>query len=494
VNIRTAIIFAAGDGTRFRPYSQKTPKTLFQINGEALLARHIRQLNTVFDLEEIIVLTGSAHSLITNSVDGLATKTPLRCHKVPPQLIRHGLIGGYAFLATLPLKGPFLALLGDEYYEITDLKRLAAFLPMYKGTLVVGVKRVDEFHNYFGNFSIDYDEETGGIATLIEKPRVISSSFFGAGLLISNQNLCKSAEENLVTGKNMIQVINEFFLPTAVNPQGFLLDGTYANINQREDVFRLKKKLRSNGKISIDAVIPALNEEASIGYVVEDLKRFVNDVHVLDNESTDNTAAIARKAGAIVHTACYAGYGHAIREGLTKAKGDLIIITEADGSFTASDLAKMLAYIYDVDAVIGTRTHREFIESDAGFSSLQILVNILYGRALSVLWWNRKARFSDVGCSFRLVWKDTIKDIYANLSSDGPEFAPELVIELLNHWCRVVEVPITYRRRLGGRSKFSRNLLSLSYTALRMSTLICKRRVASWCSNLSTISQSLLRR
>ena len=56
MNIRTAIIFAAGDGTRFRPYSQKTPKTLFQINGEALLARHIRQLNTVFDLEEIIVL------------------------------------------------------------------------------------------------------------------------------------------------------------------------------------------------------------------------------------------------------------------------------------------------------------------------------------------------------------------------------------------------------------------------------------------------------
>ncbi len=75
-------------------------------------------------------------------------------------------------------------------------------------------------------------------------------------------------------------------------------------------------------------------------------------------------------------------------------------------------------------------------------------------------------------------------EIEGRLTAEGPEFAPELIVELLNDWARVVEVPINYFPRIGGTSKFSGSFFRLAITATRMAILILNRRLSSWYTNL----------
>ncbi|HZM00844.1 MAG TPA: glycosyltransferase, partial [Planctomycetota bacterium] len=99
-------------------------------------------------------------------------------------------------------------------------------------------------------------------------------------------------------------------------------------------------------------VVPCYNEEASIAAVVRDFKaqEHVDRVFVADNNSRDGSAARAAEAGAEIVPAPRQGYGEALRAGLDHAVAqglDVVVLTEADGSFRASDLPKLLAYLPD---------------------------------------------------------------------------------------------------------------------------------------------------
>jgi glycosyltransferase involved in cell wall biosynthesis len=86
---------------------------------------------------------------------------------------------------------------------------------------------------------------------------------------------------------------------------------------------------------------------------------------VVNNSSRDRTAEVACEHGARVESVSLKGYGDSIKHGLDNAVGDILIITEADHSFRAKDLDKLLEYLKDADMVIGTRTTREMIAQGA---------------------------------------------------------------------------------------------------------------------------------
>ena len=138
----------------------------------------------------------------------------------------------------------------------------------------------------------------------------------------------------------------------------------YFNINTADDYNYAQFKMRSAvfGHRKVSVVIPAYNEEHSIGYVVRDFLPAVDEVLVVDNSSEDRTAEVARQAGARVETVRLKGYGDTIRHGLDCAEGDILVVAEADYSFRARDLSKLLEYLKDADMVIGTRTTREMVE------------------------------------------------------------------------------------------------------------------------------------
>ena len=86
---------------------------------------------------------------------------------------------------------------------------------------------------------------------------------------------------------------------------------------------------------------------------------WLDEILVIANNCTDRTAALATDAGARVVDEAEPGYGAALMRGMSEAKGDIFVLVEADGSFAARDLEKLLIYLDDASMVMGTRTTRQ---------------------------------------------------------------------------------------------------------------------------------------
>jgi hypothetical protein len=95
---------------------------------------------------------------------------------------------------------------------------------------------------------------------------------------------------------------------------------------------------------------------------------------------------------------------------------------------------------------------------------------------VEALWWGQEPRFTDVGCTYRALWRDAWLAIRDRVGATGPEFSTEMMIEVLLARRRIVEIPVSYYPRLAGESKHSTSLGRLARTALRMLRLIFAKR------------------
>jgi glycosyltransferase involved in cell wall biosynthesis len=123
---------------------------------------------------------------------------------------------------------------------------------------------------------------------------------------------------------------------------------------------------------TVSLVIPAYNEEATIRQVVEEFRGepHIDEILVVDNNCKDRTAALAAAAGARVVAEAKPGYGAALMAGMSAAKGDILVLVEADGSFRARDVVKLLVYLDDAGMVMGTRTTKQMVEQGANMRFL----------------------------------------------------------------------------------------------------------------------------
>ena len=119
--------------------------------------------------------------------------------------------------------------------------------------------------------------------------------------------------------------------------------------------------------MKISVIIPAFNEQDSISQCVLEFKKlfFVSEVIVVDNNSSDKTKSFAKKSGAIVISEKQQGYGAAIATGIKFAKGDYICVCEADQTFIASDLKRLVTYLDQFEVVLGSRTSNNLVWSGA---------------------------------------------------------------------------------------------------------------------------------
>lgn len=208
-------------------------------------------------------------------------------------------------------------------------------------------------------------------------------------------------------------------------------------------------------KISI--VIPALNEEGIVGKTVrsvpvEKLKENGLDVEivVVDNASTDNTAQEAREAGARVVYGEKRGYGNAYLKGFSEAKGDIIVMGDADGTYPFEMTYEFIQPILngEADFVMGSRLKGD-IKKGAMPALHKYIGNPFLTWMLNALF---KAGISDSHCGMRAIKKDTINKL--GLKSPGMEFASEMVIEAARNNVKIAEIPINYYPR-EGESKLS---------------------------------------
>ncbi len=193
-------------------------------------------------------------------------------------------------------------------------------------------------------------------------------------------------------------------------------------------------------------IIPAYNEEASIGLVLRDLPRdLVAEIIVVDNNSTDDTAARARAAGATVVSERRQGYGYACLAGLAYARQlepDVVVFLDADYSDHPEELPRLLQPIRDgYDLVIGSRML-------GGAEPGALLPQARWGNRLAVFLIRLLFgfRYTDLG-PFRAVTWAALERLRMQDRTFG--WTVEMQVKALKLGLKVTEVPVRYRARIG---------------------------------------------
>lgn len=213
-------------------------------------------------------------------------------------------------------------------------------------------------------------------------------------------------------------------------------------------------------------IIPALDEEHSIGALLDGVDRaVVRDVIVGDNGSRDATAAVARSRGATVVRVDERGYGAACAGALSAMAGDVdvVLFMDADGSDDPAEIPLVLAPILSgqADLVIGSRA-LGVVERGA-LTPQQRFGNWLATRLIALLY---RYRYTDLG-PFRAIRRELLDRIGMRDRRYG--WTVEMQVRALQLGARVAEVPVRYRKRIG-KSKISgtvRGVVLAGYWILR---------------------------
>ena len=195
---------------------------------------------------------------------------------------------------------------------------------------------------------------------------------------------------------------------------------------------------------SITVIIPCLNEEQGIGKVLHAMPPFVDEIIVVDNGSTDGTAAVAASLGAKVITEELRGYGRAYRRGFAAATGDLIVTLDGDHSYPIDGVSYLLeAFLHlDVDFLNASRFP---VRDSRAMSFKHKFGNLVLSLATSILFF-RWVRDSQSG--MWVLRRSILEDM--KLEADGMAFSEEIKIEAIrNRQIRFGEIAILYSTRLG---------------------------------------------
>ncbi|WP_246984025.1 glycosyltransferase family 2 protein [Halorientalis marina] len=225
--------------------------------------------------------------------------------------------------------------------------------------------------------------------------------------------------------------------------------------------------------------MPAYNEEPNICDAVSSFAALdtVDEVIVVDNNSTDQTAQIARQNGATVVPEPRQGYGYACRRGLDEAtdRAELAVLVEPDGTFMTRDVQKLLVYADDCDLVLGTRTSSEFIWDEAKMGPFLRWGNWGLAKLIEVLF--NTTNLTDVGCTYRLIDADSYEMIRNSLMVGGSHFSPEMIVRASQNNLEMIQIPVNYQPRQG-ESKITDNRWAAFKLGLIMTWFILRERLS----------------
>ena len=201
-----------------------------------------------------------------------------------------------------------------------------------------------------------------------------------------------------------------------------------------------------NPKVS--CVIPALNEERNIGWVLERLPEVVDEVILVDGDSTDDTVAVSVEARPDLRIVGQdrRGKGAALRAGFDAARGDVVVMIDADRSMDPLEIQRFLDRIDEgYDLVKGSRFMAGAGTTDMepirkwGNGVLRNMVNTLFG-----------ADFTDLCYGYIAFRRDVLERLA--LQTDGFEIETEIIVRALNTGLRIAEVPSFEAPRAHGES------------------------------------------
>lgn len=206
-----------------------------------------------------------------------------------------------------------------------------------------------------------------------------------------------------------------------------------------------------NHKIAV--LIPCYNESKTIAKVVGDFKKQLPeaDIYVYDNNSTDNTADIARQAGAIVRYEQRQGKGNVVRRMLADIEADCYLLVDGDDTYPSDNAKEMCNIVLNehYDMVIGDRLSSTYFQEnkrpfhDYGNRFVRYAINQIF-----------HSDIKDIMTGYRALSRHLVMSV--PLLSEGFEIETELTINVLDNQLRIKQIPVEYRDRpIGSTSKLS---------------------------------------
>ncbi|MGH9359114.1 MAG: glycosyltransferase family 2 protein [Terriglobia bacterium] len=232
--------------------------------------------------------------------------------------------------------------------------------------------------------------------------------------------------------------------------------------------------------MSYALIIPALNEAESIGRVLAQLPRArLQEIIVVDNGSQDNTAAVARDAGARVVLETRRGYGRACQTGISAldAGVNAVVFMDADLSDDPADIDRLLCVFEagNFDLVLGSRSLG--CAERGSLTAVQRFGNWLTTKLIACLW---GVRFTDLG-PLRVIRRDALERIA--LQDEGFGWNVEMQSKAAMLRLKTGEIPVNYRRRKFGRSKISGTLAGSAQAGFKILATVGRCWLSGWLRN-----------
>jgi glycosyltransferase involved in cell wall biosynthesis len=222
----------------------------------------------------------------------------------------------------------------------------------------------------------------------------------------------------------------------------------------------------------IKVIIPAYNEQNAIVKVVQDIPTIVDEIIVVNNNSTDATETIAKAAGATVLSEPKRGYGYACLKGMEyvseqEIKPDIIVFLDGDYSDYPEQLTELITPIIemDIDFVVGARV--KTLREEGSMTVPQKFGNWLATSLMKLFF---GSRFTDLG-PFRAIKYDKLLDLDMKDTTYG--WTVEMQLKALKQKYSYTEIPMKYRNRIGV-SKVSGTIKGAIFAGIKILTWIFK--------------------
>lgn len=203
----------------------------------------------------------------------------------------------------------------------------------------------------------------------------------------------------------------------------------------------------------VTIIFPTYKERGSIRKVIEDFDktRAIDEILVVHHEAEPGTEDEVRKVKTHVKPKIIHGpkqhLGYSLKEGMKYATGHYVIWAEPDGTFSCKDIFRLLIYAEDFAVVFGSRTNQSTILGGSAMSFSRRLSNFIVAKIMEVLF--NTQTMTDVGCVFRVLRHDVIKKLSYDWHTNDATFPTEVQVSIVAHKIPFVEIPITFKARVG---------------------------------------------
>src|SRR3989338_1255758 len=229
----------------------------------------------------------------------------------------------------------------------------------------------------------------------------------------------------------------------------------------------------------VSVVFSTYNEKDSIKNSINEFfdTGYVDEVIVVNNNAAAGTDEEVKKTKAKLFHEEKQGYGFGYQRDLKESSGDIIIMSEPDGTFAGNDVLKLLSYSDDFDAVFGTRTSSSLISHGANMGLFLKYGNFFVAKLMELLF--NTTQLTDAGCTMKLIKRKAYERIKNKFTIGKSHFGPEIMLLTIINKIRFIEVPLNYRKRIG-ESSVTGSFWKAFKLGWIMVGLVLRYRLKSW--------------